>query len=50
VVAHAQPLRDRRRSQGVRVALLDRFAEIHDVIDSTNHAQGANPYYQAAKK
>jgi Fe/S biogenesis protein NfuA len=36
--------------QGVRVALLDRFAEIHDVIDSTNHAQGANPYYQAAKK
>ncbi len=36
--------------QGVRVALLERFPEINEVVDSTNHAQGTNPYYQAAKK
>ena len=36
--------------QGVRVALLERFSAVTDVIDSTNHAEGANPYYQAAKK
>jgi Fe/S biogenesis protein NfuA len=36
--------------QGVRVAIMERFAEIHDVRDTTDHAQGANPYYQAAKK
>ena len=36
--------------QGVRTALLDRFSEITEVVDSTNHAQGTNPYYQAAKK
>ena len=37
-------------SQGVRTAILDRFPELHDVVDTTDHAQGANPYYQAAKK
>ena len=36
--------------QGVRVAILERFPEIHEVLDSTDHARGANPYYQAAKK
>ena len=36
--------------QGVRVAILERFPEIHDVRDTTDHAQGTNPYYQAAKK
>jgi len=36
--------------QGVRVALLERFPDITDVVDSTNHAEGTNPYYQAAKK
>jgi Fe/S biogenesis protein NfuA len=36
--------------QGVRVALLERFPDISEVIDSTNHAEGTNPYYQAAKK
>ncbi len=36
--------------QGVRTAILDSFAEIHEVRDTTDHAQGANPYYQAAKK
>jgi Fe/S biogenesis protein NfuA len=36
--------------QGVRAAILDTFAEIREVRDTTDHAQGANPYYQAAKK
>jgi Fe/S biogenesis protein NfuA len=36
--------------QGVRVGILERFPEIHDVRDTTDHAQGTNPYYQAAKK
>lgn len=36
--------------QGVRAAILDSFPEILEVRDTTDHAQGANPYYQAAKK
>jgi len=36
--------------QGVRVAIMQRFPEITEVRDTTDHAQGANPYYQAAKK
>jgi Fe/S biogenesis protein NfuA len=36
--------------QGVRAAILDAFPEIREVRDTTDHAQGANPYYQAAKK
>jgi Fe/S biogenesis protein NfuA len=36
--------------QGVRVAILQRFPQIIEVRDTTDHAQGANPYYQAAKK
>jgi Fe/S biogenesis protein NfuA len=36
--------------QGVRTAILDAFPEIQEVRDTTDHAQGANPYYQAAKK
>jgi Fe/S biogenesis protein NfuA len=36
--------------QGVRVALLERFEEVRDVLDTTDHASGQNPYYQAAKK
>src|ERR1700733_6335513 len=36
--------------QGVRVAILERFLQITEVRDTTDHAQGANPYYQAAKK
>ena len=37
-------------AQGVRSAILDRFPEIEDVRDTTDHAQGTNPYYQASKK
>jgi Fe/S biogenesis protein NfuA len=36
--------------QGVRVALLERFPDIIDVLDTTDHAAGKNPYYQASKK
>jgi Fe/S biogenesis protein NfuA len=37
-------------AHGVRTAILDRFPEITDVRDTTDHAQGTNPYYQASKK
>jgi Fe/S biogenesis protein NfuA len=37
-------------SQGIEVALLDSVPEITEVVDVTDHASGANPYYEAAKK
>jgi Fe/S biogenesis protein NfuA len=37
-------------SQGIEVAILDTVPEITEVIDVTDHASGANPYYEAAKK
>jgi len=37
-------------SQGVRSAIVDRFPEIREVVDTTDHARGTNPYYQPAKK
>ena len=37
-------------SQGVRTAILERFEQLHDVVDTTDHAQGTNPYYQPSKK
>ncbi|HVC40170.1 MAG TPA: NifU family protein [Candidatus Dormibacteraeota bacterium] len=37
-------------SQGVRGAILERFPEIVDVVDTTDHASGTNPYYEPAKK
>ena len=37
-------------SQGIEVAILDNVPEITEVIDVTDHASGANPYYEAAKK
>ena len=39
-----------RLSQGIEVAILDRVPEITEVVDVTDHASGANPYYEAAKK
>jgi Fe/S biogenesis protein NfuA len=36
--------------QGVRTTILERFPEITDVVDTTDHAEGTNPYYQATKK
>ncbi|HEX9505276.1 MAG TPA: NifU family protein [Acidimicrobiia bacterium] len=37
-------------SQGIEVAILDAIPEITEVVDVTDHATGANPYYEAAKK
>ncbi|MPY96340.1 MAG: hypothetical protein GEV08_25735 [Acidimicrobiia bacterium] len=35
--------------QGIEVAIKDNIPEITNVVDVTDHAQGANPYYEAAK-
>lgn len=37
-------------SQGIEVAILENVPEITEVIDVTDHASGANPYYESAKK
>lgn len=37
-------------SQGISVAIKEAVPEIVDVVDSTDHASGTNPYYEAAKK
>ena len=36
-------------SQGVDVMIKDEVAEIHEVVDATDHATGTNPFYQPAK-
>ncbi|MGE3271954.1 MAG: NifU family protein, partial [Chloroflexota bacterium] len=35
--------------QGVEVMLREKFPQIADVVDTTDHANGENPYYQPAK-
>jgi Fe/S biogenesis protein NfuA len=37
-------------TQGISVALQDAVPEVTSVVDVTDHAAGANPYYQASKK
>lgn len=37
-------------SQGIEVALRDEVPEITRVVDVTDHAGGANPYFESAKK
>jgi Fe/S biogenesis protein NfuA len=37
-------------SQGIEVALRDAVPELVSVVDVTDHASGANPYFEAAKK
>ena len=37
-------------SQGIEVAIKEFVPEITRIIDVTDHAAGANPYYEAAKK
>jgi Fe/S biogenesis protein NfuA len=37
-------------SQGITVAIKDAVPEIGAVVDTTDHASGTNPYYEAAKK
>lgn len=36
--------------QGIEVAIKDNVPEIQQVIDVTDHASGANPYFESAKK
>jgi len=37
-------------SQGITVAIKDAVPEIASVVDTTDHASGTNPYYEASKK
>lgn len=37
-------------SQGIEVSLKEAIPEIERVVDTTDHAEGANPYYEPAKK
>jgi Fe/S biogenesis protein NfuA len=37
-------------SQGIEVAIRESVPEIANIVDVTDHASGANPYYEAAKK
>jgi Fe/S biogenesis protein NfuA len=37
-------------SQGISVAIREAVPEIVDVVDVTDHADGQNPYFEAAKK
>lgn len=37
-------------SQGITVAIKQAVPDIINVIDTTDHASGTNPYYEAAKK
>ncbi|MGH3441846.1 MAG: NifU family protein [Nitriliruptorales bacterium] len=37
-------------SQGIEVAITDHVPEIQQVVDVTDHAEGANPYFESAKK
>jgi Fe/S biogenesis protein NfuA len=36
--------------QGVEVALKEQVKDIDDIVDSTDHASGNNPYYKPSKK
>jgi Fe/S biogenesis protein NfuA len=37
-------------SQGIEVAIREQIPEITRVVDTTDHASGTNPYFEAAKK
>jgi len=37
-------------TQGIQVAIQEAVPEIHSVVDVTDHASGANPYFERAKK
>ncbi len=36
--------------QGIEVAIKETVPEIKEVVDSTDHSSGSNPYYQPSKK
>lgn len=42
-------LSDVTLTSGIRRLIIERVSEINQVIDSTDHAEGANPYYSPAK-
>jgi Fe/S biogenesis protein NfuA len=37
-------------TQGISVAIQDAVPEVTSIVDVTDHASGANPYYESAKK
>ena len=37
-------------SQGIEVVIKESVPEITNVVDVTDHASGANPYFESAKK
>ena len=37
-------------SQGIERILRDSLPELTEIVDVTDHASGADPYYEAAKK
>jgi Fe/S biogenesis protein NfuA len=37
-------------SQGIAVAIQEAVPQVTRIVDVAAHAEGANPYYQAAKK
>lgn len=37
-------------TQGIESAILQTVPEVHSIVDVTDHAAGANPYYEPAKK
>jgi Fe/S biogenesis protein NfuA len=34
---------------GIVALIREEFPDIQEVVDTTDHAQGSNPYYQPAK-
>jgi Fe/S biogenesis protein NfuA len=41
---------DMTLKQGVAVAIQEAVPEIRQVLDTTDHAGGANPYYKGAQR
>ncbi len=37
-------------TQGIKVAITDAVPEVTEVVDVTDHASGANPYFESSKK
>lgn len=46
---HGCGMADMTLKQGVAAEIQKAVPEIHQVLDTTDHASGANPYYQASK-
>jgi len=46
---HGCGMADMTLKQGVAVTIQEAVPEIRQVLDTTDHAGGTNPYYQASK-